>query len=513
MSELDDRKPVQVTPPETTGPEEPEAARKAQFQKWFREAVRYLNDGQTDLAKTALERALSCSVDEDDARFFYEASIIYRSNGELDTALGFINRAIVARTDVPELLLEKGLVLEALQNRAYWNRAGNAPALLQQTRETLMKAVDLAAQRQNDQVRAKALGTMAVSLFYGQQKDPDRAEAFAQEAVRLGDPWGKGRQVLDALSRAENSQGMPPRGAFAGRQQGMQDGAVFSEGGRRAKRSRNKKKTRRILLAILAFLAIFALFFLGSLRSNLTDVGSHISYRFDSATGTLSISGKGEMRDFPTGLLLGHGLNWAPWEQSRNSYSDYCAVLAPIGFTESDVRRLELDERITYIGSEIFNFPNLSGELSIPEGVRAIGSCAFEGTGALEKVMIPGDIQAIATNAFSRNTTLVYDGSLEEWSRIGTRSSLREDYGNEPGGFRLRNAGRLVCSNAEIFPDEQQSGYRYSYRQSLLIRYDGTVEEFRSAFGWIDPNSSAGEDVARVECLDGTIDLTQGQTW
>ena len=507
-------------PKKESAPDDPNAARKAQFQKWYSDAINFYNAGQTDLAKTAIERAAGYGVDEDDADFYLKASQIYRNNGELSTALSNINRAIVNNQDEPEYYLEKAFVLEAQQNQAYQHRAENAAAILRQQRETLMQAADKAAIFRNNDARGRAYGMMAFSLYFGRQKDEAQAEEFAQEAVRLGDRWGNAQRVLDEISKKRDASDRAEREVQARRDALARQEREKKEAAERAERERletirrKKAKKRRTVLILLTLLVVGGLAALGMVRANLTNIGAHLNYRFDQSTGTLTISGKGETRDFPTDLVLGRGMNWAPWEQSRNSYSQICAILAPIGFDATDVRSLELDERITYIGSEIFNFPNLSGELTIPSGVRAIGSCAFENTGSLETIYLSNSIEAIKISAFTGKTTLVFDGTLEEWSQVGTHTHLGNGYAeDEPGGFNTRRAYAVYCTNGSITRDEELSTYYYGSSRTLVIQYDGTLEQFRATFGWIDPDDYNTGLVARVICADGVINLAEGETW
>ncbi len=508
-------------PKKETTPDDPNAARKALFQKWYGDALNFYQSGQTDLAKTAIERAAGYGVDEDNSEFFYRASQIYRNNGDLSTALSYINRAIVNDTNVPDYYLEKGFVLEALQAQAYRNRAENAASLQRQQREALMQAADKAALLRNNDARGRAYGLMAFSLYFGQQKDEKAAEEFVREALRLGDRWGNAQRVLDNMNQKREAREKADREAQARKEALEQKERQKKEAAERAERERlaairrQKARKRRTVLILLAVLVIGGLVLLGSVRANLTNIGPHVKYSFDQSTGTLTIKGRGETRDFPTALVLGHGMNWAPWEQSRNNYSNICAALAPIGFDASDVRSLELDDRITYIGSEIFNFPNLSGELTIPPKVRAISGCAFENTGSLETVYLSNSIESIESSAFTGKTTLVFNGTLEEWSRVGIHTKLGNGYAeDEPGGFNTRRAYAVYCSNGSITRDETMSSYYYDSSRTVIVQYEGTLEQFRDAFGWIDPEDyDTGSFVARVVCYDGVVDLENGEVW
>ena len=501
-------------------PGDPDASRKAQFQKWYGDAVSYYNAGQTDLAKTAIERAAACGANEDDAEFCFTASRIYRNNGDLSIALDQINRAIVNSPDEPEYYIEKGFVLEALQNQAYRNRADNAASLQRQQRDTLMYAAKKAALRGDIDARGRACGMLAFSLYFGQQKDEKKAEEYAQEALRLGDRWGNAQRVQADIDEKRNARERADREAQARRDELARKEQERKEEAERAEREREdairRKKAgkRRAVLIVLSVILIAGLTAVGMVRANLTSIGSKIRYSFNESTGTLTVTGSGETRDYPTALFLGSGLNWAPWEQKRNSFVEICAILAPISFDASDVRSLVLDERITYIGDEIFNFPNLAGELTIPEKVRAIGDCAFENTGSLEKIYLADSIEVIEISAFTGNTTLIYDGTLEQWSQIGTHAHLGNGYAaDQSGGFNMRGAYAVLCTNGSITRNEEMSSYYYGSTRSTVIQYNGTREQFRAAFDWIDPDDYYTGLVAQVICSDGVIDVTEGQGW
>ena len=55
-------------PVKESAPDDPDAARKAQFQKWYNDAINYYSAGQTDLAKTAIERAAGYGADLSEKR-------------------------------------------------------------------------------------------------------------------------------------------------------------------------------------------------------------------------------------------------------------------------------------------------------------------------------------------------------------------------------------------------------------------------------------------------------------
>ena len=149
--------------PVQTVPEDPDAERRAQFQKWYQNALSYYQETQYDLAKTAIERAAGCGTNEDDTVFFCNASRIYRNNGDLTTALNYVNRAILSDPPDPEQAIKR--------SSAGFYRDGEA----------------------------RACGMLAFSLHFSQPQDEARAEELARQAVKLGDRWGNAQRVLDDM--------------------------------------------------------------------------------------------------------------------------------------------------------------------------------------------------------------------------------------------------------------------------------------------------------------------------
>lgn len=203
-------------PAKETVPDDPDAARKAQFQKWYGDAINFYNAGQTDLAKTAIERATGYGVDEDNTEFFHCASQIYRNNGELSTALNNINRAIVSAPEDPENYIEKAFVVEALYRQALQNR-GNAADLLRQWRDVLEQAIKRSSAGFYQDGLARAYGMLAFSLHFSQPQDERRAEELARQAVKMGDRWGNAQRVLDDMEEKRAAAEKAERDAQARR--------------------------------------------------------------------------------------------------------------------------------------------------------------------------------------------------------------------------------------------------------------------------------------------------------
>ena len=105
--------------------------------------------------------------------------------------------------------------------------------------------------------------------------------------------------------------------------------------------------------------------------------GDDLTWEFDEDTGTLTISGSGEMDDY--------SYSGSPWYDLRASITE-----------------VELGSGITSIGEYAFYQCTGLTEISIPEGVIVIGAGAFSWCTALTKVSLPDGLIGIDLGAFYR---------------------------------------------------------------------------------------------------------------
>ena len=144
-------------PPKEETAADPNAARKAEFEKWKKTAQDYYDRQEYDMAKTALDKALQ-NADEDDFAFLQLAAQICKSNGEYQVALSHINKALLIAPDLAELYITKALILEDLFIEESRRGFGDAAAHLQQARNTMRMASEKAATQGNKTAEAHADG-------------------------------------------------------------------------------------------------------------------------------------------------------------------------------------------------------------------------------------------------------------------------------------------------------------------------------------------------------------------
>lgn len=104
--------------------------------------------------------------------------------------------------------------------------------------------------------------------------------------------------------------------------------------------------------------------------------GDNVTWTYDDAGKTLTISGAGAMNDY-------EGLFDRPWESLRSS-----------------IENVVIDKGVTSIGNNAFESFSSLKSISIPNSVASIGERAFYKCKALEGISIPSSVTSIGDSAF-----------------------------------------------------------------------------------------------------------------
>lgn len=149
----------------------------------------------------------------------------------------------------------------------------------------------------------------------------------------------------------------------------------------------HNNKCGRILSLFLVICLLIPLFPVESVTAaEISGVcGNNATWSFDAVTGTLTISGSGEMMWYP----LEDDVNAAPWEMYQDS-----------------ITTVTIDRGITSIGECAFAYCKNLTDVSIPDTVQAIGAHAFRGCESLTEVVIPDSVTSIGRLAFCSCTSL-----------------------------------------------------------------------------------------------------------
>ncbi len=132
---------------------------------------------------------------------------------------------------------------------------------------------------------------------------------------------------------------------------------------------------RRVLSLLIALSFSFTLLAIPSAAVDTSGIcGENLTWLFSEDTGTLTISGTGNMQDFAYGT--------SPWTELND------AILTVV-----------IGDGVSRIGDFAFNGCKNMTEITISNNVFSIGNCAFQNT-SLESVMIPAGVRDIADKAF-----------------------------------------------------------------------------------------------------------------
>lgn len=139
-------------------------------------------------------------------------------------------------------------------------------------------------------------------------------------------------------------------------------------------RTELKLHTSRLLALLLAAMLVFTSFPAAYADGESGSCGSNLTWSLSA--GTLTISGSGDMTDFPESTM-------APWYYLRDQ-----------------ILRLELPDGLTHVGNLAFYGCNQLTAATIPNSVESIGSYAFAGCSGMQ-ILNLGRAESIAEGAFS----------------------------------------------------------------------------------------------------------------
>ncbi len=120
----------------------------------------------------------------------------------------------------------------------------------------------------------------------------------------------------------------------------------------------------------------------GTVSDDSGSCGTGVTYKFESSTGTLTISGSGTMDDY----ISGSGAPWTPYSGS--------------------VKTVVIEDSVASIGGGAFYDCISLASVTIPDSVASIGYSAFEGCTSLASVTIPDSVTSIRNWAFQDCTSI-----------------------------------------------------------------------------------------------------------
>ena len=239
--------------------------------------------------------------------------------------------------------------------------------------------------------------------------------------------------------------------------------------------------------------------------------GFQVNYTFDSSTGTLTISGKGEMYFYEAmespfynmadlkSIVIESGVTCVG-KYAFMACHNLTSVIIPStvtmiangAFFNCDaLTDIKLPVGVKEIGADSFSCCYALESIEIPEGVEKIQKATFDQSKNLKTAIIPSTVTKIYDNAF-RNTGLAdvyYAGSKDDWNRIDISTEGNYDLANATKHFEKSGA----CGENAVYKIDFTTG-------ALTISGSGAMAEYAT----VEPEYAQYADkIKTIEVCDG----------
>ena len=419
---------------------DPDKERASELSKWKSKAALYVIEKQYDVAKVAIEKALSAANGADDDSLFAMAADIYQRCGGLNTALDYINKAIVLAPNAAYFITKGFIYASKASLCADRPELGDAEDCCNDAKKTFQRAV-MAAEKAGDlKNRAIACGALAYICYY-YLADEEQGAKYAEMAVAAGgDPRGNADKVLQELNAIREKENEKVYQEAMGvvdwvdistlesaiAKEKIQN--IIAENEVRKQRLLERRKRRKKRFFICGpVIVVAALVTLLVLNIQYHKCGDHLKWKISGRT--MTISGTGPMMDD-----FGYKLK----DRERDN-----------------VDVLIIENGCTSIGEWDFDDFNSLDSVSLPDSVTVIGHCAFANSESLEQIELPNGLEELRGGAFlSTGITSLYI----------------------PASVKIIE-GSFPCSLVEIIVDENNTyftvidGVLYDHDLTTLIGY------------------------------------------
>ena len=196
-----------------------------------------------------------------------------------------------------------------------------------------------------------------------------------------------------------------------------------------------KKRILSIILVLLMSISLMPTIVFAETATSGT-CGDNLTWNFDEATGTLTISGTGDMDDYC-------------WEGMTDEYGNVILQYSAPWYQFGDsIKAVIIEEGVTSIGSEAF-YGVAATDVVLPDTIVSIGNYAFS-YADIKSIKLPAALKTIGCGAFySSDIEKIYIDDLAAWCEVELGGSL--SYGVESSDLQIFVNGSLVTNL--VIPD------------------------------------------------------------
>ncbi len=222
--------------------------------------------------------------------------------------------------------------------------------------------------------------------------------------------------------------------------------------------------------------------------------GDNLTWAFDKSTGTLTISGTGEMYNYSVHVDEYDRVSVdSPWYKIKDliknvNIEDTVTSIGDYAFYECEnLEEIKVSNNLTYIGKCAFKKCSALKNFTIPEIVTKICGAAFSECSSLESIIIPDSVTEMGGSAFfwckSLKSVVIGDGvTIIE----GDTFSGCENLEKVTHGKSVKTIGRSAfedCTNLSemrVHPSlEQVNESAFMRSRKMTVYHSGTKEDLR----------------------------------
>ncbi|MBR0412157.1 MAG: leucine-rich repeat domain-containing protein [Eubacterium sp.] len=232
------------------------------------------------------------------------------------------------------------------------------------------------------------------------------------------------------------------------------------------------KKILSLALSVVMLICVSAgMDFSAGAMANTGKIGNNVYYEFDSVTGALTISGRGNIYGYDDGRQGELDLPFSPFYNSAAIktvviQSDIFNIGNCLFEGCSALESIDIPDTVGFIGTNAFTYCTSLKKIVIPSSVYEVGMEAFYGCEALTDITIGSGVRSIDSGAFNIESLkeVKYKGTKSDWAKI------KFNFGDYNWNFPNAN---IICTDGIICKTHKFT----PYKEKATTKKNGLIGE------------------------------------